>query len=241
MASTPRKPRSKTPPPPAGVTPIYDSAQMHERRQRILHETRLVIEEHGIENLSMRELCKRANVAQRTLYNAFGSKDQIVGLAIRDIYLEQFGRMRFESQPDTIEGVIDRLTRICTHFGRQKNYIKAVLNIYFSPDPHKDVTDMMRELSNNNVMPWLLRLQQLGQTNPDLSPDEVANAMTDLIFAVMRQWTVGEIGVTRMTESAVRGLLMICIGGCTGAAQAQVTRLLGERRLRPAQAARSRG
>src|SRR3954453_14424586 len=98
MATTPRTPRSKAAPAaPTGVTPIYDSVLMHERRQRILAETRRVIEEHGIENLSMRELCKRANVAQRTLYNAFGSKDLIVGLAIRDTYLGQFGRMRFES------------------------------------------------------------------------------------------------------------------------------------------------
>lgn len=235
MPSTPRKPRSKkNEQPPAGVTPIYDSALMHERRQRILEETRRVIEEHGIENLSMRELCKRANVAQRTLYNAFGSKDRIVGLAIRDTYLGQIERMRFDSQADTLEGVIDRLTRICMHFGRKKNYIKAVLDIYFSPDPHKEVTDMLRELSSGNAMPWLLRLQQLGQINPNLSLDEVAGDMTDLIFSIMRQWTVGEIGVARMTGHAVRGLLVIAIGASTGEAQMHAMRTLAQRDLRPA-------
>jgi AcrR family transcriptional regulator len=235
MPPSPRKPRSKqSEQPPAGVTPVYDSALMHERRQRILEETRRVIEEQGIENLSMRELCKRADVAQRTLYNAFGNKDRIVGLAIRDIYLEQFERMRFESPADTIEGVIDRLTRICTHFGRQKNYIKAVLDIYFSPDPHKEVTDMMRELSSGNVMPWLSRLQRLGQINPDLSLDEVAGDMTDLIFSIMRQWSIGEMGVTRMTDQAVRGFLVVAIGATTGKAQTHAMQVLAQRKLHPA-------
>lgn len=235
MPSTSRKPRSKAnAPSPSGVTPVYDSALMHERRQRILEETRKVIEEHGIEKLSMRELCKRADVAQRTLYNAFGSKDRIVGLAISDTYLAQFERMRFDSSPDSLEGVIDRLARICTHFGRQKNYIKAVMDIYFSADPHGEVIEMMRELSGGNVMPWLLRLQQQGQINPALSPEDVASDMTDLIFSVMRQWTIGEIGVTRMTEHAVRGLLVIAVGSTTGQAQAHAMKLLAQRAMRPA-------
>lgn len=233
MPSTTRKPRGKAvPPSPTGITPVYDSALMHERRERILKETRKVIEEHGIENLSMRELCKRADVAQRTLYNAFGSKDRIVGLAIRDTYLGQFERMRFNSPADSLEGVIDRLVRICTHFGRQKNYIKAVMDIYFSADPHTEVIDMMRELSSGNVMPWLQRLQKQGQINPALTPEDVASDMTDLVFSVMRQWSIGGMGVARMTEQSVRCLLVVAIGSTTGQAQALAAKLLAQRSMR---------
>ena len=230
MPASPRKPRSKpNSPSPAGITPVYDSALMHERRRRILEETKRVIEEHGIENLSMRELCKRADVAQRTLYSAFGSKDHIVGLAIQENYLEQIARMRFTMAADTMEGVIERMVRVFVHFGRQRNYMKAVMDLYFSPNPHTDVMEMMRELSYANVRPWLTQLQERGELNPSLTLDEVARSMTDLAFTTMHQWTVGEIGVTKMTEQAVRGFLVLAAGSTTGKAQALALETLAQR------------
>jgi AcrR family transcriptional regulator len=240
MSSAPRKPRTprakSAPTSPTGVTPVYDSALMHERRQRILKETRRVIEENGIENLSMRELCKRADVAQRTLYNAFGSKDRIVGLAIQDNYIEQVSRMKFTTAADTMEGVIDRMARVCMHFGRQRNYMKAVMDLYFSPTAHPDTMQMMRELSYANVRPWLQHLAQRKQINPCLSLEQIENDMTDLAFSVMRKWTIGEFGVARMTEEAVRGFLVLTIGATTGDAQARAVKTLAQRSRRPAAA-----
>lgn len=234
MATTARKPRSKAAATaPTGVMPVYDSALMNERRQRILSETRRVIEENGIESLSMRELSKRADVAQRTLYNAFGSKDRIVGLAIQENYLEQVARMKFATAPDTMEGVIERLARVCMHFGRQRNYLKAVMDLYFAPAVHKDTIAMMRELSYANVRPWLQRLEQRRQLSSFLSREQIEGDMTDLAFAVMRKWTIGEIGVARMADEAVRGFLVLTAGATTGEAQARALRTL-EQRKRPA-------
>lgn len=230
MATTTRKPRGKTAEPaPTGVTPVYGSALMHERRQRILQETKRVIEENGIEKLSMRELSKRADVAQRTLYNAFGSKDRIVGLAIQENYLEQVARMKFATAADTMEGVIERLARVCMHFGRQRNYLKAVMDLYFSPAVHKDTITMMRELSYGNSRPWLLQLEQRKQISPYLSREQIEGDMTDLAFSVMRKWAIGDIGVARMADEAVRGFLVIAVGATTGEAQARALRTLSQR------------
>jgi AcrR family transcriptional regulator len=231
MATTPRKTSSKSAASaPTGVTPVYDSALMAERRQRILAETRRVIEENGIENLSMRELCKRADVAQRTLYNAFGSKDRIVGLAIQENYLEQVARMKFTTAPDTMEGVIERLARVCMHFGRQRNYLKAVMDLYFAPTVHKDTIQMMRELSYGNVRPWLTQLQAREQLSPYLTLEQVEGDMTDLAFSVMRKFTSGEIGVARMADESVRGMLVLTVGSTTGEAQARALRMLTQRK-----------
>ena len=238
MATTARKTSSKTAASaPTGVTPIYDSALMHERRQRILAETRRVIEENGIENLSMRELCKRADVAQRTLYNAFGSKDRIVGLAIQENYLEQVARMKFTTAPDTMEGVIERLARVCMHFGRQRNYLKAVMDLYFAPTVHKDTIQMMRELSYGNVRPWLQQLQARELLSPYLTLEQVEGDMTDLAFSVMRKFTSGEIGVARMADESVRGMLVLTVGSTTGEAQARALRVLTQRKKTAANAA----
>jgi AcrR family transcriptional regulator len=207
---------------------VYASALMHDRRRRILEEARRAIEEGGIENLSVRELCKRADIAQRTLYNAFGSKDRVVGLAIRDHYLAQIGRMKFATREDSIEGVIERMARVSLRAMRQKNYLKAILEVYFSSVPHPDIVNVTREIALGNVMPWLLRLQAIGQMNPHLPVDEVAGNMADLVLLIMRRWTVGEISGTAMQDQVVRGFLNLAVGATIGKAQANALSLLAD-------------
>jgi len=205
---------------------VYSSALMHDRRQRILEETRRAIAEGGIENLSVRELCKRADIAQRTLYNAFGSKDRVVGLAIRDHYLAQMGRMKFAAREDSIEGVIERMVRVSVRATRQKNYLKAILEVYFSAVPHPDIVDVTREIAVGNVMPWLQRLQASGQMNGHLPIGEVAGNMADLVLLIMRRWSIGAIGAAAMRDQVVRGFLTLAVGATVGRAQAGAQALL---------------
>jgi AcrR family transcriptional regulator len=212
--------------PRTGAGRVYSSAQMHDRRRRILEETRKAIEEGGIENLSVRELCKRADIAQRTLYNAFGSKDRVVGLAIRDHYLAQLGRMKFAATQDSIEGVIERMVRVSLRATRQRNYLKAILEVYFSAVPHPDIVNATRDIAVGNVMPWLLRLQEIGQMNPHLPIDEVAGNMADLVLLIMRRWSTGEIGGKAMREQIVRGFLNLAVGATVGKAQSGALALL---------------
>lgn len=230
QAPSPR-PRRRTPSPDAeGAAPtagrVYSSAQMHDRRRRILEETRRAIEEGGIENLSVRDLCRRADIAQRTLYNAFGSKDRVVGLAIREHYLAQIGRMKFTTREDSIEGVIERLVRVSARATRQKNYLKAILEVYFSAVPHPDIVGVTREIAVGNVMPWLQRLQAAGQTQPMLPIDEVAGNMADLSLLIMRRWSTGAISAAAMREQVVRGFLALAVGATVGRAQAGAQALL---------------
>ena len=60
----------------------YSSPSIIARRHRLLDETRRMIDEVGITNLSMDDVAKRADVAKRTLYNAFQSKEHLVASAI---------------------------------------------------------------------------------------------------------------------------------------------------------------
>lgn len=53
------------------------AANRERRRQRILAAARSLIEDGGFDDLSMRALAERAGVSVTTLYNLYGSKDQI--------------------------------------------------------------------------------------------------------------------------------------------------------------------
>jgi AcrR family transcriptional regulator len=49
-----------------------------ERRARIRHAAKVLVEAHGYDGLTMRDLARASKVSVPTLYNLFGSKDQIL-------------------------------------------------------------------------------------------------------------------------------------------------------------------
>src|SRR3546814_14879486 len=85
---------------------------MAERRQRILYEVRKLVNEEGLEGFSMREISKRANVAPKTLYNAFGDRDRLIGCAIREVYDAVRQNVQFRTSDRTLEGLLDRAIEI---------------------------------------------------------------------------------------------------------------------------------
>ena len=89
----------------------YDSLAMGERRKRILHETRKLINEEGLEGFSMRKISMRAEVAPKTLYNAFGDRDRLIGLAIREMYDAVRENVKFRTSDKTLAGLLDRARR----------------------------------------------------------------------------------------------------------------------------------
>src|SRR5438094_204527 len=71
----------------------YSSPAIRARRRRILEETRRMIAEDGLLNFNMNELCKRAGVAKRTLYNAFQTREQLIAIAIAEYFQEYVDRI----------------------------------------------------------------------------------------------------------------------------------------------------
>ncbi|MEQ8958040.1 MAG: helix-turn-helix domain-containing protein, partial [Coleofasciculus sp. C2-GNP5-27] len=103
----------------------YFSPRILERRQRLLKETRKMIAESGYENFSVRKLCERASVAQKTLYNAFQNKDRLVVLAIREAYDDFHKYTNYTTDRNTVAGILDRAVALNRQNMRVPNYIKA--------------------------------------------------------------------------------------------------------------------
>ena len=81
----------------------------------------------------MRELSKRANVAPKTLYNAFGDRDRLMGLAIREVYDALRQNVKFKTSDRTLPGLLDRAMMLNCGNLKARNYARAVATIYFAP------------------------------------------------------------------------------------------------------------
>lgn len=173
--------------------PIYASSSIQARRRRILQETRRMIAEKGIDGFSVRVLCRNADVAQRTLYNAFQSKDRLIAIAIRETYEDINRHIGYKTAATTLEGIIDRLISVNSRNLKARNYTKAVVSLYFSPTIGEDVWDALRQMVFLNLRQWLDRLAADGSLEEAVDVDEAAGVFANLEYSIINDWAVGRL------------------------------------------------
>ena len=175
------------------IQTTYDSPQMAERRERILHETRKLINEEGLEGFSMRELSKRANVAPKTLYNAFGDRDRLIGLAIREMYDALRYNVKFKTSDKTLSGLLDRAIVLNRGNLKARNYAKAVATIYFAPGTHPELRDILQEMAVGNTSEWLTDLRTKGQLHDWVDIEHLTRHMANMEYALILDWATGRV------------------------------------------------
>lgn len=207
---------------------VYSSPLIHERRERILREARKLLSEKGIEGFSIRVLCKRADVAQRTLYNAFHNRDRLITLAIRETYEDVNRYMQYRTSAETLEGILDRLISVNSRNLRARNYTRAVVAVYFSPDASRDVWESMRQMVDLNLRQWLDRLERENLLETWVRIDEFANEIANLEYATINDWAQGRIEDGDYVRRLVTAVLTHVVGAIRGEDQLKARKFLEE-------------
>ncbi len=209
-------------------SPIYASNSIQERRRRILIETRRMIAESGIDGFSIRTLCRNADVAQRTLYNAFHSKERLIAIAIRETYEDVNRFIQYRTSADTIEGIIDRLIAVNSRNFKARNYTKAVASLYFSATIGEDVWTALREMAFLNLRRWLDRLEHENSLAPWMNAAQAASDFANIEYAIINDWATERLPDDEYISRLVLAVLSHAIGITVGTEQAHVTAMASE-------------
>lgn len=204
---------------------VYSSPQIQERRERILREARKLITEEGIEAFSIRKLCVRAGVVQRTLYNAFHSKDRIIALAIWHTYEEAHRKARYGTAYDTVEGVIDRVYSVNRRNLRSPNYAKAIVALYFAQGLGDDILKALRAMVYFQRL-WLERVQQEGMLRPRVDLDNVLNDLANLEYSTIHDWVQGRLAGEAYLTRILHAFLIYAYAITTGQEHERIGRLV---------------
>lgn len=205
---------------------VYSSPNMHERRRRILREARKMLAEGGLEKFSIRTLCKRADVAQRTLYNAFHNRDRIMALAIREAYEDVNRHMRYRTSAETLEGIVDRLIAVNSRNIHARNYTQAVTAIYFSPAASHDIWIALRQMVDINLRQWLNRLARDGLLEDWVRVDELATEIANIEYATINDWARGIIPDEDYVPRLITAVLTHVVGALCGQEKEQAIAML---------------
>ena len=194
----------------------YSSEQIIDRRRRLLTEARRMIAEGGLENLSIRKLCQRADVAQRTFYNAYESKDRLIALAIREAYEDFQKFISYRTDPFSLEGVIDRTLSTNRRNFKVRNYTKAIVSIYFSSTTSNDIWETIQDMTQRGWADWFKILKERGSFKEWAEPGRVANEMANLQYSIINDWCLGRLPDEEYLSALFTATLTLLIGATKG-------------------------
>jgi TetR/AcrR family transcriptional regulator, cholesterol catabolism regulator len=206
----------------------YSSPSIKARRHRILDEARRMIGEVGIASLSMDEVARRAEVAKRTLYNAFQSKERLVAAAIHQYFEDYASRITYSTQEQTLDRVLERLIVVARRNLDIRNYTRALMNIYHAHDVDPDIRDAIYCIASESHEPWIRQLQAKRQLQTWVDADELISSLVTFRYGLAYAWAEGLIEDDAFLLNLLRGFLTFMAGATRGAARKEIEQVLSD-------------
>ena len=218
----------------AGRPTKYKSDSIMERRERILRVARKMIAQSGVAELSVRELCARAGIAQKTLYNAFGSKDHVITLAVTQ-YTQEFNNSVYYKFPrKTLEGQIERMIKVHSRNTQLRSYTTAIMSVYNSAQSDRELRNAVRLMSTNAYKPFVEMLDEEKGLQTKVTPEHITAYLTTNTYATLTDWCIGDIEDQLLVERVCEGFLMIVAASTRGKHKAEAEQWLHDlRNARP--------
>jgi AcrR family transcriptional regulator len=208
--------------PRAAQPQTYSSPAIRARRRRILEESRRMIAEDGLLNFNMNELCKRAGVAKRTLYNAFQTREQLIAIAISEYFQEYVDRIPYSAPVGTLQNNLERLVSVTQRNVHIRNYIRAIMSIFFSADADSNIWRTMQGMATRPTLEWLANLAARRQLQPWIEPQNLADDLVRLEYGIVNDWSLGRLSDDDLTPHLLLSFLTYMAGATRGAANTEI-------------------
>jgi AcrR family transcriptional regulator len=151
-----------------------------------------LIDEKGVDGFTILELSARAEVAQKTLYNAYGDKQTIIANAI-DHSMRHLGETFPPIAAGDIDGILLQLDKMCVRFLKRPKLVRATSLLYFSHSLDPRVHASLRSMALRYLSPCLRLYEQRGQLLPWVPIGIIENQFANLAHSIDHDWATGRI------------------------------------------------
>jgi AcrR family transcriptional regulator len=213
-----------------GASLKYKSNTILERRRRILRETRNLIAETGYHAFNVRDLCARAGIAQKTLYNAFGSKENVVAAAVQQYIIEFEESATLQFPGGTLDGFLEGCVKIHSANMRVRSYTHAIVSIFNSLGPDNVIRRAIRDFSKTHNTGFIDELARLNCLAPGVTAERLSDMLTTSAFAITADWCQGEVPDDEFLDRACELMLTVVAGSTRGKISQQAKRWLEDLR-----------
>ena len=206
-------------------------ARRAERRARILQHARDLLTSVGYEAVTMDRLAEACGVTKPTLYNSFGSKDDLLTEAVQDAYGRILARAR---APGAAHG-LDRLVNLFTITARVtqgerergRKLLKAV-----RPSVSGPFGETVQQTISDAIGEAVEEMREAGELRTWVDPDLLTQRLTGLQRSVYTDYSAGKIPIDRLDAAVLHAVCLLLVGAARGDAAKRCQRLAREYQAR---------
>ncbi len=203
----------KSPEDPPRQKRPYNSRSMVERRQRILKATLQLIEEGGLSGVTIRQISKKSDVALRTLYLYFGSREVIIGVAIKDFFYKNIEESGADPEPKTISSLFDRFDRLTSIIIGNESYSSALAPIFFSSNIDPTIYEILKDIAISHVKSFVDELaSSKANALSDVERNLLIAQIANVEFSVINDALSGRIPLPQLSTCLKLAVLSLVAG-----------------------------
>ena len=198
------------------------------RRERILRSTRDLLARDGYDSITMDNIAEACGVTKPTLYNAFGSKDELLAEAVRDVYGRILARAAAPEGVRALDHVIAILTVTAKVILREQESAQALLTEIrshaagpFGQAVQASVRDALRGAVDE--------MREDGELQPWVDTGLLAKRIAGVERNVNIEYGLGEFGGEQLVDMTVYAVCILLAGVTRDAAAERCQRLARER------------
>ena len=211
--------------------PLGDEKRL-ERRRRLLAVARELLGRVGYDNVTMKGLADAAGVTAPTLYNTFGSKDELLYEAV----LEHYERILEKAGPATGVRGLDRVLTILTSTADamtdEPHYTRTLMESFGSRPGARPLGRALRLEGLQALIEAVEEMRSDGDLRPGVDPVLLATLVSGVRRGVTIDWMAGRIELEELTNMTICSACFMLAGATTGQAADRCQRLAFERQQR---------
>lgn len=169
----------------------YASERMAERRNEILATARLLLAERD-GNFTMRELARRSGVALATLYNIFGSQDELTSEAIVNVFRGRLTRWSDVNGPPDPSHVERRLEETVAEIFRQPAFARKMVELYFHPGRLPAVARVLHAEPLGELLRFYAAFEKIDMLATGADIELMAGETLVAQYAIIARWAGGD-------------------------------------------------
>ena len=170
---------------------------------------------YGFKKVSLSDIASKAGVSQVTIYNHFGSKEELVHDIVKTVFhsFREKYRAIIEGEkpfPEKLEIIVFEKTELASQY--QGEWVQAVVQSY--PETQQFIETTWRQEVNKLMIDFFEEGKKQGYINPELSLEAIL-----LYLEVLRKGifaSSGLIAKTGSSEKLMRDLISLSIYGLVG-------------------------
>lgn len=182
----------------------YLSDSSIERLDRVIAAATRILSQSGMEGLTIRSLARESQVTTRTLYQRFGSKDNIIALVIIDAYersVDPYQKLsRADDQPlDALLRLLDLLVQLMR---ANANFARALMAVYFKHETPRLLPSRLFEILLQRFRPIIANMESTQRLQHWITSERAACEITHLTLSACFQWTQGAIEEAHLYDAS---------------------------------------